>query len=138
MSNLAEVMRKNVKSVKHTSPISEAAQLMKQEKVSALLVKQNNEFVGILTDTDIVRKGVAESKDLTSMTVGSIMTTPFVTIESHQSPGEAQEMMSNEGVRHLVVREGKTNTGVVSIRDLLVFYKQRAEPTYSEPRIGID
>ena len=123
MSNLAEVMRKNVKSVKHTSPISEAAQLMKQEKVSALLVKQNNEFVGILTDTDIVRKGVAESKDL---------------IESHQSPGEAQEMMSNEGVRHLVVREGKTITGVVSIRDLLVFYKQRAEPTYSEPRIGID
>jgi len=138
MSNLAEVMRKNVKSVKHTSPISEAAQLMKQEKVSALLVKQNNEFVGILTDTDIVRKGVAESKDLTSMTVGSIMTTPFVTIESHQSPGEAQEMMSNEGVRHLVVREGKTITGVVSIRDLLVFYKQHVEPTYSEPKIGID
>ena len=138
MSNLAEVMRKDVKSVKHTSPISEAAQLMKQEKVSALLVKKNDEFVGILTDTDIVRKGVAESKDLTSMTVGSIMTTPFVTIESHQSPGVAQEMMSNEGVRHLVVREGKTITGVVSIRDLLVFYKQRAEPTYSEPRIGID
>jgi signal-transduction protein with cAMP-binding, CBS, and nucleotidyltransferase domain len=95
-------------------------------------------FVGILTDTDIVRKGVTESNDFTSMTEGNIMTTPFVTIESHQSPGVAQEMMSNEGVRHLVVREGKTITGVVSIRDLLVFYKQRAEPTYSEPRIGID
>ncbi len=40
MSNLAEVMRKNVKSVKHTSRISEAAQLMKQERVSALLVKE--------------------------------------------------------------------------------------------------
>ena len=138
MSNLAEVMRKNVKSVKHTSPISEAAKLMKQDKVSALLVKKNNDYVGILTDTDIVRKGVAESKDLTSMTVESIMTAPFVTIESHQSPMEAQEMMSDEGVRHLVVREGKTITGVVSIRDLLVFYKSRADATYSEPRIGID
>jgi CBS domain-containing protein len=124
-------MRKNVKSVKHTSPISQAAKLMKQEKVSALLVKKNEDYVGILTDTDIVRKGVAESKDLTSMTIESIMTAPFVTIESHQSPGKAQEMMSDEGVRHLVVREGKTITGLVSIRDLLVFYKSRAEAAYS-------
>jgi signal-transduction protein with cAMP-binding, CBS, and nucleotidyltransferase domain len=138
MSNLAEVMRKDVKSVEHTSPISEAAQLMKQEKVSALLVRKHQDFVGILTDTDIVRKGVAESKDLTSMTVESIMTAPFVTIGSHQSPREAQEMMSDQGVRHLVVREGKTITGLVSIRDLLVFYESLAEPTYSEPRIGID
>ena len=138
MSNLAEVMRKNVKSVKHTSRISEAAQLMKQDKVSALLVKKNSDYVGILTDTDIVRKGVAESKNLTSMTVESIMTAPFVTIGSHQSPREAQEMMSDEGVRHLVVREGKAITGVVSIRDLLVFYKGRVETTYSEPKIGID
>ena len=101
-------------------------------------MKHNNDFVGILTDTDIVRKGVAESKDLTSMTVESIMTAPFVTIGAHQSPSEAQEMMSDEGVRHLVVREGKTITGVVSIRDLLVFYKSRAEPIYAEPKIGID
>ncbi len=138
MSNLAEVMRKDIKSVKHTSRISEAAKLMKQDRVSALLVKQNNDFVGILTDTDIVRKGVAESKDLTSMTVQSIMTAPLITIGSHQSPREAQEMMSEEGVRHLVVREGKTITGMVSVRDLLVFYKSRAETNYSEPRIGID
>ncbi len=48
MSNLAEVMRKDIKSVKHTSRISEAAKLMKQDRVSALLVKQNNDFVGIL------------------------------------------------------------------------------------------
>jgi len=40
MSNVAEVMRKKVKSVKHTSPISEAARLMKQDRVSALLVKK--------------------------------------------------------------------------------------------------
>ena len=70
------------------------------------------------------------------------MTAPFVTIESHQSPREAQEMMSEEGVRHLVVQKGKTITGLISIRDFLVFYKvfykSRAKPTYSEPKIGID
>jgi signal-transduction protein with cAMP-binding, CBS, and nucleotidyltransferase domain len=138
MSNLAEIMKKDVKSIQHTSPVSEAAQLMKQDTVSALLVRKNNDFVGILTDTDIVRKGVAESKDLTSMTVESIMTAPFITIDSKRSPHEAQELMADSGVRHLIVRKGETVTGVVSIRDLLAFYKSLAETEYSEPKIGID
>lgn len=138
MSNLAEIMKKKVKSVQHTTPVSEAAQRMKQDRVSALLVRKNNDFLGILTDTDTVRKGVAESKDLTSMTVESIMTTPFITIESRRSPHDAQELTADSGVRHLIVREGETVIGVVSIRDLLAFYKSLAETEYSEPRIGVD
>ena len=46
--------------------------------------------------------------------------------------------MSEAGVRHLVVQEGQTITGLVSIRDLLVFYKRQAEPVFSEPKIGVD
>ncbi|MGE3787517.1 MAG: cyclic nucleotide-binding/CBS domain-containing protein [Nitrospirales bacterium] len=135
---IKDVMRKDVKSVERTSPIFEAAQLMKKLTVSALLVKKNTDFVGIITDTDIVRKCVAESKDLSSMTVESIMTTPFITIESQQSPREAHQIMADSGVRHLVVKEGTAITGLVSIRDLLVFYKNTAEENFSEPKIGVD
>ena len=135
---IKDVMRKDVKSVQHTIPIFEAAQLMKKLNVSALLVKKNTDFVGIITDTDIVRKGVAVSKDLSSMTVESIMNTPFITIESQQSPREAHQIMADSGVRHLVVKEGTAITGLVSIRDLLVFYKNTAEEKYSEPKIGVD
>jgi len=46
--------------------------------------------------------------------------------------------MADAGVRHLVVREGETVTGLVSIRDLLAFYKNQAEIKYSEPKIGVD
>ena len=135
---IKDVMRKDVKSVQHISPIFESAKLMKKLNVSALLVKKNTDFVGIITDTDIVRKGVAESKDLSSMTVESIMNTPFITIESKQSPREAHQIMADSGVRHLVVREGTAITGLVSIRDLLVFYKNTAEEKFSEPKIGVD
>ena len=48
MPNLMEVMRHEVKAVPHTSPISEAAQQMKIWRVSALLVKHNHDFVGII------------------------------------------------------------------------------------------
>ena len=135
---IKDVMRKDVKSVQYTSPIFEAAQLMKNFRVSALLVKKNKDFVGIITDTDIVRKGVAEAKDLSAMTVESIMTAPFITIESKQSPREAHQIMADSGVRHLVVKEGSAMTGLVSIRDLLVFYKNTAEENFSEPKIGVD
>ncbi len=135
---IKDVMRKDVRSVQHISPIFESAKLMKKLNVSALLVKKNTDFVGIITDTDIVRKGVAESKDLASMTVESIMNAPFITIESQQSPREAHQIMADSGVRHLVVREGTAITGLVSIRDLLVFYKNTAEEKFSEPKIGVD
>ncbi|MDR4493076.1 MAG: cyclic nucleotide-binding/CBS domain-containing protein [Nitrospirales bacterium] len=135
---IKDVMRKDVKSVPHTSPIFESAKLMKKLNVSALLVKKNTDFVGIITDTDIVRKGVAESKDFSSMTVESIMTAPFITIESKQSPREAHQIMADSGVRHLVVSDGSAITGLVSIRDLLVFYKNTAEEKFSEPKIGVD
>ena len=138
MPNLIEVMRHEVKAVPHTSPISEAAQQMKIWRVSALLVKHNHDFVGIITDTDIVRKGVAETNDLSGITVASIMTTPFITIDSQHSPREAQQMMADSDVRHLVVRQGQAITGIVSMRDLLVFSQHAGEAKYAEPKIGVD
>ena len=138
MPKLTEFMRKDVKAIQHTSPICEAARQMKTFRVSALLVKNHQDFVGIITDTDIVRKGVAESNDLSAMTVERVMTAPFITIDSNQSPREAQQLMADAGIRHLVVRDGESITGLVSIRDLLVYYKNTAEIQYSEPKIGVD
>ena len=66
------------------------------------------------------------------------MTAPFITIESKRSPDVAQELMADEGVRHLVVREGETVTGLVSIRDLWACYKNQAEIKYSEPKIRVE
>ena len=138
MPKLTEFMRKDVKAIQHTYPICEAARQMKTFRVSALLVKNHQDFVGIITDTDIVRKGVAESNDLSAMTVERVMTAPFITIDSNQSPREAQQLMADAGIRHLVVRDGESITGLVSIRDLLVYYKNTAEIQYSEPKIGVD
>ena len=135
MPKLTEIMRKDVKGIQHTSPICEAAQQMKTFRVSALLVKKNKDFVGIITDTDIVRKGVAESKDLSAMTVESVMTAPFITIDSNQSPREAQQLMADAGVRHLVVRDGESIIGLVSIRDLLMYYQNTVEIKYSESNL---
>jgi len=82
MSTLAEITQTDLKSISCDASVKEAATRMRDEKISSLLVEKNHDLVGIITDTDVVRRAVAEGKDLTRMSVQTIMTSPIATIES--------------------------------------------------------
>lgn len=133
MSSLAQVMRKELKKIAHDALVVEAAKRMRDERVGSLFVEQEGGLVGIVTETDVVRRGVADEKDLKKTTVAAIMTKPIVTIESVRTIQDAHDMMGDLGVRHLGVTEKGKLVGLVSVRDLLVYFK-----TYSEPRITQD
>jgi CBS domain-containing protein len=76
---------------------------------------------------------VAGGKPIGKLTVQKIMTAPICTIESSRTVSDAQDMMGDLGVRHLGVTDAGEVVGVVSARDLLVFYRR-----YSEPKIMQD
>jgi signal-transduction protein with cAMP-binding, CBS, and nucleotidyltransferase domain len=132
MSTLIQVMRKELKQVRHDAVVRDAAKRMRDEKVSSLLVEKNKELVGIITDTDVVRRAVAEGSDLMKTTVDTIMTSPIATIESLRTVQDAHDMMGDLGVRHLGVTEQGKLVGVVSVRDLLVYFKRVSEPKISQ------
>jgi CBS domain-containing protein len=117
---------------------------MRAARVGSLFVKKGKKLVGIVTDTDIVRRAVSTNKNLGKMTVEKIMTTPICTIEGSQPVDDAQDMMGDLGVRHLAVTKAGEIVGVVSVRDLLLFYKRYAQSKiplvqgYSEPKITQD
>ena len=121
-----------------------AAKTMRTARVGSLFVKKGKQFVGIVTDTDIVRRAVSSNKNLSKMTVEKIMTTPICTIEGSQTVDDAQDMMADLGVRHLGVTQAGEIVGVISVRDLLLFYKRYAqskispEMLYPEPKIFQD
>ncbi|CUQ67879.1 CBS domain-containing protein [Candidatus Nitrospira inopinata] len=144
MPTVSQIMVKRPKSIGPKTSIASAAKLMKQARVSSLLVKKGKQLTGIVTDTDIVRRAVASGKPLGKLTVEKIMTTPICTIEGTQSVDDAQEMMAELGVRHLGITKNGDIVGIVSVRDLLLHYKRAAqarkasEETYSEPKIGQD
>jgi CBS domain-containing protein len=144
MSTVAKIMSKNPKTVGPAVSIVSAAKKMRTARVGSLLVKKGKQLVGIVTDTDIVRRGVATSKPLGRLTVEKIMTTPLCTIEGSESVDDAQEMMGDLGVRHLAVTKGGEIVGVVSVRDVMRFYKRYAQSSiapeqgYSEPKISQD
>jgi len=90
-------------------------------------------MIGIITDTDIVQRAVAEKLDQTKVAVEKIMTTPLATIESTRSLRDAHDMMADLSIRHLPVSQAGKVVGLLSVRDLLVCFA-----SYSEPRIGQD
>ena len=144
MTTVAQIMTKRPKSIGPKTSIASAAKTMRQARVGSLFVKKGKQLVGVVTDTDIVRRAVATGKPPGKLTVEKVMTTPICTIEESQSIDEAQDMMGDLGVRHLgVTREGDI-IGVVSVRDLMLHYKRYAQSTirpvvtYSEPKIAQD
>jgi CBS domain-containing protein len=144
MSTVEKIMKKQLKTVGPSVSVVSAAKKMKAAKVGSLLVKKGKKLVGIVTDTDIVRRAVSTNKSLGKLTVEKIMTAPIRTIEGSQSVDDAQDMMGDLGVRHLAVTNSTGIVGVVSVRDLLLFYKRYAqskispEMAYSEPKIMQD
>ena len=144
MSTVAKIMNKNPKSVGPKMSIASAAKTMRAARVGSLFVKKGKQLVGVVTDTDIVRRAVASGKPLGKLTVEKIMTMPICTIEGSQSIDDAQDMMADLGVRHLGVTKNGEISGVVSVRDLLLHYKRYAqskistEVTYEEPKITQD
>ena len=144
MSTVEKIMKKSLKTVGPGVSIVSAAKKMKAARIGSLFVKKGKKLVGIVTDTDIVRRAVSTNKNLGKMTVEKIMTTPICTIEGSQSVDDAQDMMADLGVRHIAVTQEGEIVGVVSVRDLLLFYKRYAQSKidpnagYSEPKIFQD
>lgn len=132
MPNVAQVMRKDLKKIAHDASVRDAAKRMRDERVGSLFIEKGKNLVGILTETDVVRRGVAEGADLGKTMVQSIMTAPIVTIESTRTVQDAHDMMGDLGVRHLGVTQGGRLVGLVSVRDLLVYFKRVSEPKITQ------
>ncbi len=133
MSTLSQLMHRNPISVAPTTSVRAAAKKMKDERVGSLLVKKGSKYVGIVTDTDVVRKAVATGKDMAKLTVEKIMTAPIATIEGTHSVNDAHDMMGDLGVRHLAITNAGEIAGIISVRDLLLYFQR-----YSEPKITQD
>lgn len=132
MSSLAQVMRRELKKIVHDKSVRDAAKRMRDEKVSSLFVEKEGRLVGIVTDTDVVRRAVAGDVDLAKTTVQTIMTSPIATIESMRTVQDAHDMMGDLGLRHLGVTEQGKLVGLISVRDLLVYFKRVSEPKITQ------
>lgn len=113
--------------------ITDAAQLMRDKKIAALIVLDSDgKLTGIVTERDVVFRSVAEGLDPTESKVGDIMTSSPDTLAPNDSASDALELMQTRNYRHLPVVENGKVIAVVSIRDLFASVKQSLEESIRE------
>ena len=98
-----------------------AARIMRDRGIGSLFVTNGKEIVGILTDTDMVRRVVAVGADTHKTTAEQIMSAPILTIEENKTVLDANDMMAQTHIRHLGVTHDGKLVGMISVRDLVVF-----------------
>ncbi|MBI3811332.1 MAG: CBS domain-containing protein [Nitrospirae bacterium] len=129
MVKVREVMAKGVFTVSKKTKIKETADLMKRNGVGSLLVKDGDQIVGIVTETDIVHKIVAMGISPQITGVDAAMSFPLMTIDADEAIEEAGRQMVENGIRHLAVTQDGDVTGMISMRDLLrPFYLPKEGP----------
>jgi signal-transduction protein with cAMP-binding, CBS, and nucleotidyltransferase domain len=119
MVTVKKIMSKDIQKVDGEITVKEAAKVMKTKKIGCLLVEKDNVIIGIVTETDIVRRLIAEGKDPESTQVKIIMSSPLITIDAGKSIINANDMMDKNNIRHLAVKEDNIIIGVVSSRDMM-------------------
>ena len=132
MLTLREMMTKTLKTISSSATVQEAARRMQQDKVGSLLVEHGGQIVAIVTETDIVRKAVARGTDLGKEKIDAIMSKPVNAIDIQRTPQDAHDMMADLGVRHLAVTDKGKIVGLLSVRDLLVYFKRVSEPRITQ------
>jgi CBS domain-containing protein len=118
-NKVSDLMTPNPTTIEPSTPVAEAARLMRDQDLGPLPIVEGDRVVGILTDRDIVIRTVAEGKDPQSVKAGQIASKQLVTIDPDQSLDEAAQLMAKHQVRRLpVCEEDGRLVGIVAQADV--------------------
>ena len=118
---VSEIMEKSVVILDESTSVSAAAEIMKTKGISSILVKDHHsdKIKGIVTERDILYRVVAEVKGTFKVSIGSIMSSPLVTIEKETQCIEAITIMRKKGLRRLPVIDKEKIVGIVTLMSLV-------------------
>jgi CBS domain-containing protein len=98
--------------------IQEAVEIMGKQSFGTLLVTRDGEDVGIITAGDIISKVVAKKKDLETIKVKALMSSPIVSVDKKTTGEDALRTMVKDGVRRLLVTDNDEIIGIFTTSDV--------------------
>ena len=120
-----DTMTAEVKTATPSQSLTDAAKLMKQEDVGSVPVVDGERLVGVLTDRDIVVRGIADGSDPNAVKVGDIASHDVVTVRPDDDLDEALRLMAQHQVRRLPVVDDGQLVGVVAQADVALEAKEK-------------
>ncbi len=119
MVTVGNLIQKEPAMVDAGTTVVEAAKLMKAYNVEHMLVTHNTQVIGIVTESDVVKKFIGTENAAHFVLVKEIMSSPLPNIEERRTFMEAADLMEKHRTRYLGVTKAGALIGLLSVRDFL-------------------
>ncbi len=113
------VMCEKLLTLDQTESALRAAEVMTEHGIGSVLVSRDGEIIGIVTESDLVRKVLGQGIDPKGVKLETIMSYPPITIDVKEMLEQAYKLMGGNQIRHLVVTRGGAPCGIVSARSFM-------------------
>ena len=110
---------KTIFSVRSTDPVADVLKIMRDFRVRAVLVIDDGELKGIVSQGDCAIKVLLPHNNASEVAVSTIMTPNPLTVKLSNTLDECMAIMVHKHIRHLPVLEGNKVVGVVSVGDMV-------------------
>lgn len=122
MKPILELLKGRPSTVYHVGPtlsVFEALSKLAEYGVGAVLVMDQGQLLGVLSERDYTRKIALQGKNSRETTVAEIMTPNPFTVTSKAGTRDCMTLMSQKKIRHLPIVDGDKVLGMISMRDLM-------------------
>jgi len=109
----------DVAAVSKDASVLDAARIMNERRIGALVVTTGDQVIGIFTERDVLNRVVAAQRSANTTRVGEVMTSPCACCKPETALEECRDVMTEKKIRHLPVVDAGRLCGMISIGDLM-------------------
>ena len=132
VKQLLDTKQVRIISVTENTSVLDALKVMTEKNISALLVMEGSELLGIFTERDYARKLILQGKSSKDTLIKEAMTADPITINLADTIDKCMETMTEKHIRHLPIVVNAEVKGMISIGDLVKFIIEDQKQTISQ------
>ena len=125
MGQIRDIMEKNVITIEKAKTAQDAAKIINEKDISFLVVMDEGLPVGVLSESDFVRKIAAEDKKSSDVPISDIMSYKFRSVGPTTTIENAVQKMLNNNIRRLLILEDDKLVGVITQTDLASYLRDQ-------------
>jgi len=125
MAQIRDIMQKNVITIEHDKTAHDAACLISEKDISFLVIMKDDVPIGVLTESDFVKRLSARDKKASDVIISEIMSSKFRWVQPETELEDAIQKMLNSNIRRLVILDDNKLVGVITQTDLTGFLRDK-------------
>ena len=125
MGQIRDIMEKDIITIENNKTAQDAAKIIAEKDISFLVILDDGKPQGVLSESDFVRKVVAEDKKASEIKISEIMSYKFRSVGPTTTIEDAIQKMLNNNIRRLLILDNEKLVGVITQTDLASYLRDQ-------------